>query len=79
MLDIIDSCAPGVQLHHVHLDKAEKPSEIIDPNSYALAAFALLDPELMNGRWNGRQRPLMEIGFTPHPPHQGQGPPADVG
>src|ERR1700716_2957559 len=76
--DIINGGGPGMQLDRIHLDKADQPLDVVHPHPYALAAFPLLDTELMDGIRDRRQVALMIERRAVRMPHQLQRSPAKI-
>lgn len=67
-----------MHLYDIHVHEPEKPRHIVHPDAGAFPAFALLETKLVDGWRDRRKQAFMEIGFTADPPHQRQGPAADI-
>jgi hypothetical protein len=64
MLDILDSCTPGVQLDGANLDQAQEASEMVHPQTDTFAPLALFDAQLVHGGGQRGQRTHMVEGAS---------------
>jgi hypothetical protein len=62
MLDVVDGCAPGMNLDGPYFDQPEKTFDAVDPQAHAFAALALLDAELVHGARDREQGAFVEVG-----------------
>jgi hypothetical protein len=59
VLDVVNRRAPGVDLNDANFDQSQQADEVLDPNSHTSAAFAFLEPQLLDCRRDFGERPYV--------------------